>query len=135
MAEADWRKWYEMALASQRAARMLISVDPRSCVSRCYYAAYQAVTAVLLYRGGVPPADREAWNHEITPELLVENWAPLVRSRDARQSLAARLRSLYALRVRADYIGGNALEASAASLALRDSGLLINVAARSLPGD
>jgi len=47
------------ALDSRRAAQDLKVRQRRSCASRIYYSAYQAVTAVLLYRGGIPPDERE----------------------------------------------------------------------------
>lgn len=103
---ADWQAWHTMASASQQAAQSLEALDPRSCVSRYYYGAYQGVTAVLLYQGATPPAGREAWNHEATPELLVEKWESLLK-RDACQDLAQRLKRLYKIRVNADYVGND----------------------------
>lgn len=133
MAELDWRDWREMALASLRAAQALDAIDPRSCVSRCYYAAYQAVTAVLLYGGVTPPADREAWSHENTPGLLAEKWEPFVRARDRRQDLKRRLEYLYRLRVSADYVSAAVIEPVTAQRTLRECGFLVRTATEILP--
>lgn len=72
-----WQSWREMAQESEKAAR-LAEADGclRSAASRYYYAAYQAATALLLYRGLTPPAEREAWSHENTPQLMWEQMEP-----------------------------------------------------------
>ena len=63
-----WQLWQDMARESEQAARLAEDGGcPRSAASRYYYAAYQAVTALLLYRGLTPPEGREAWSHEDTP--------------------------------------------------------------------
>jgi len=99
-----WRQWWEMAQESLSVARAAEeSGGYRSSASRYYYAAYQAATALLLYRGLTPPQGREAWTHEDTPFLLAFETGTLIRSRDRRNDLAARLRNLYRLRLVADY--------------------------------
>jgi uncharacterized protein (UPF0332 family) len=106
-----WQAWYAMALESQRAALAAESAKCwRSSVSRYYYAAYQAVTAVLLYSGLIPPDLEEAWSHAATPDLLEEHFTPYVRSRDARKRLNQTLGELYKLRIIADYRGNAQLE-------------------------
>lgn len=125
-----------MALDSQQSALLLQTQGrSRSCASRIYYAAYQAVTAVLLYRGCVPPVGREAWSHEVTPQLIVEQWEPLIRSLDRRRELERSLRRLYDLRVSADYVGNDPIEPSAVVKGLRDGNYLIKIANELLPGD
>ena len=102
----DWRNWHQMAVDSQRAAEELETVRPRSCVSRIYYSAYQAVTAVLLYRGCLPPADREAWTHEETPRLITEQ---------------------------ADYVSEEDVDGTSVNSAMRDGNFLLKVATDLLP--
>lgn len=93
-----------MARESEEAARLAEAGGClRSSASRYYYAAYQAVTALLLYRGLTPSADREAWSHEDTPGLLQDQLQALIGSRDKRDDLADRLTGLYRLRLIADY--------------------------------
>jgi len=66
-----WQLWQGMAREAVEAAWLAEAGGClRSSASRYYYAAYQAVTALLVYRGLTPPADREAWSHEDTPDLL-----------------------------------------------------------------
>lgn len=129
-----WRSWLEMAHESQTAARLAEREKCwRSCADRYYYAAYQAITAVLLYRKLTPPAAREAWNHEETPRMLKEHFQPLISSRDKRNDLADRLGKLYKLRIIADYIGSQNLKDRDIQTARRDVGYLIKVAEEILP--
>lgn len=94
-----------MARESLRAAYLLeVGNCWRPSASRYYYAAYQAVTAVLLYLGRTPPEDREAWSHEVTPQMIQEHFTQVVRSRRKRNDLVSQLDYLYKLRVYADYI-------------------------------
>lgn len=84
-----------MATESQRAALCAESTKCyRSSVSRHYYAAYQAVTSVLLCAGNVPPAAREAWSHEATPTLLEQHFDKYISARDDRQKLSRQLNEL-----------------------------------------
>ncbi len=130
----DWRLWQRMALNSQGAAELLWSAGHlRPCASRVYYAAYQAITAVLLYRGMIPPAGREAWSHEDTPRMIEEHWTPLISSLDRRRDLARRLADLYKLRVTADYVGNTPITLPAVQKAMRDGSFLVHVASDLLP--
>jgi len=78
--------------------------QPRSAVSRYYYASYQAMSALILYVGLTPPEGREAWGHEQTPILIKEHLRVVIPNTGRRQDLAGRLGKLYKLRVVADYI-------------------------------
>lgn len=127
-----WQEWQQMALASQKAAQISETTDPRSCISRYYYAAYQAVTAVLLYQGTIPPAGREAWSHDATPGLLVEKWVTLLKLNE-RQDLARRLKELYKLRVSADYAGNVVVDRAAVKDARKDCNFLIRTVNGILP--
>ena len=130
----EWQRWQGMAIGSITAARQLQSTyEFRSCVSRTYYGAYQIVSAVLLYGGLQPPADREAWSHEDTPRLIIEHWAPYIKRLDERRDLALRLSTLYKLRVRADYISTHIFDSRVISPALRDAGYLLKAAQKILP--
>jgi len=101
--EEPWQKWLIAAVDSFAAARLLEEHGhTRSCASRCYYAAYQGATALLLYAKQVPPVEREAWSHEVTPELVQKLPAPFW-VRQPRNQVASRLGDLYKLRLRADY--------------------------------
>ena len=94
----------ESALAAEKAADAGLS---RSAASRYYYAAYQAISAVLLYLRIMPPVDREAWSHESTPDLLIDHFAPVLKDKWRRRRMAERLRKLYKIRVDADYVSAN----------------------------
>lgn len=129
-----WQLWREMARESEEAARLAEAGGClRSAASRYYYAAYQAGTALLLYRGLMPPVDREAWSHEETPALLQDQLRTLIRSRDGRNDLADRLAGLYRLRLIADYRGTRAVAAAQVARAGRDARFILRVADAKLP--
>lgn len=128
-----WQLWLEMALDSMQAANTLADNKFwRSSASRRYYAAFQAVTALLLYSRLTPPPDREAWSHEDTPDILLDHLIPLVSSRDRRKDLANRLRELYKVRVVADYIGSVAFSEERVSSARKDAGYIVKFAEKLL---
>ena len=129
-----WRLWQEMAReAFEAASEAEASGHLRSAASRYYYAAYQAVTALLLYRGLIPPAGREAWSHSQTPTLIKNETETLVTSRNIRNNLAARLDELYRLRIRADYTAGRRLSVSDIDAIRRSSGFVLKVVNDILP--
>lgn len=129
-----WQRWQEMARESERADRLAEAEDCfRSAASRYYYAAYQAATALLIYRGLIPPADREAWSHEGTPNVVADDLGKIVPSRDKRQNLATRLKRLYDLRLIADYKASRRATASAVQKAGRDARHILSVAQDVLP--
>ncbi len=130
-----WRLWYRMALDSQRAAHQLEKENLRSCASRIYYAAYQAVTAVLLYRRLPTPPDREGWSHEATPDMIIEHWSPYISRKYERRDLARRLRRLYTLRLIADYTSTQIIDAPSVRSAMKDGDFLITVVRDILPGE
>lgn len=132
---ADWQKWRKMAIGSQKAAQQLENEEYRSCASRIYYSAYQAMTAILLYSGCIPPVDREGWNHEITPDLIVDQCMPMIKSRESRKDMASRLKTLYKMRIVADYIGNDTIDEVSVKKAMRDGNFLVKVAIDILPGD
>jgi len=129
-----WRLWQEMARESEEAARLAEAGGClRPAASRYYYAAYQAATALLLYRGLTPPLGREAWNHEDTPALLQDQLRTLIRSRDKRNDLAARLVDLYRVRIIADYQGRRVVSLSRLAGAGRDARYILRVMEDVLP--
>lgn len=129
-----WRLWQDMARESEEAARLAEAGGClRPAASRYYYAAYQAVTALLLYRGLTPPLDREAWNHEDTPALLQDQLRTLIRSRDKRNDLAARLVDLYRVRIIANYQGRRVVSLSRLAGAGRDARYILRVMEGVLP--
>ena len=125
---ADWKLWRAMARESLRAAYKIESDAPRSSISRYYYAAYQATSAVLIYRGLVPPPDREAWSHETTPQMLNDHYKPLLDNPRKRSSLVSYLTYLYKLRVYADYISGETTIGEKIETARKHSKELVRVA-------
>ena len=129
-----WQLWWEMACESEAAARQAEADGHlRSSASRYYYAAYQAVTALLLYRGMTPPAEREAWGHIETPPLLRDYLRSLIRLRDKRSDLAARLVDLYRLRLAADYESHSLVDAAKITRAARDAGYILKITGGILP--
>jgi uncharacterized protein (UPF0332 family) len=131
---ADWHSWQEMADESLSAARTLQKEGQfRSCASRVYYASYQAVSAVHLYIGMTPPPEREAWSHEDTPKMIEDHWHKYEGSRDKRREIARKLRSLYNLRLSADYFGDGKTNGATAQKAVRDASFILKTAYGILP--
>ncbi len=129
-----WQLWQQMARESEEAARLAEAGGClRPAASRYYYAAYQAVTALLLYRGLTPPEGREAWSHVDTPQLLQDQLRPLIRSRSGRNDLAQRLTDLYRLRVAADYEGAEIIGTSRVQRAGKDSRYIVRIMSDILP--
>ena len=118
-----------MAQKSLVAAGKVREVDPRSSASRYYYAAYQAVSGLLLYTNPTlnPPANREAWNHAETPLLIVTHLAGVEPRLDKRQDMRRRLELLYKVRVSSDYISRDSVEGEMKDVA-KHAGFLVKTA-------
>lgn len=116
-----WERWWQMAVSSLDAAKMLENKEYlRPGASRSYYAAYQAASSAVLYLGTTPPVDREAWSHEATPELLRRQLRTLL-PQNRCNDLARRLGTLYKLRIDADYISDTEINSAALQAALKDA--------------
>ena|ERR1700722_13964679 len=110
--------WGNAALVTLATAKRLRENDDhRSCVSRTYYAAYQAATSVCIAHGDAvnfPPG----WNnptHEQLPDLVGNNGDyPLSTRRVVRRIL----RELRLLREDADYRMGRTVNAVTVKAAL-----------------
>lgn len=99
-----------MAELSLKSGGELLSIDPRSSVSRYYYAAYQAVSCLLIYEGLNAPTDREAWSHADTPLLVVSRLSRVIPSLGRRFDIRYLLGLLYKVRLSADYISADDVE-------------------------
>lgn len=131
-----WELWIAMARESSETAQLAEAAGHlRSATSRYYYAAYQAVTALLLYQGLIPPNGVEAWSHFLTPTLLSEGAQTLIKSRGRRTDLAMRMRGLYELRLTADYRAEGGITQSRIAAARRDAGFILKVVNDIFPED
>ena len=129
-----WRLWQKLAHESYQAASAAEAEGcRRSAASRYYYGAFQAASALLIYRRLTPPTGMEAWGHTITPDLLRGETGTLIRSRDRRNDVALRLQYLYGLRIVADYIASQEVPASRVADARRDAGFILGVVDGLLP--
>lgn len=118
MSEDRAERWRRAAWATLETAKHLRERnDYRSCVSRTYYAAYQAATFVCLLHGddvNFPPG----WNnptHEQLPDLI-GNYGNF--SFNARRTAKKILRELRTLREDADYRMGRTVDARTVKAAL-----------------
>ena len=116
--EQKAERWRRTARATLETAKHLRErEDYRSCVSRAYYAAYQAATFVCISHGDdvhFPPG----WNnptHEQLPDLIANNGD---FSLNARRSARKILRELRALREDSDYRMGRTVDARTVKAAL-----------------
>ena len=130
-----WEQWWNMAQESFVAAQSLEQLGiVWSAASRAYYAAYQAATTLLLYARLVPPEDREAWSHEATPALL-RNVSDKMLNRARQRDLEERLRSLYELRLIADYQGEEAVSRAGLRAAVRDAAFVLRIVRTIVTGE
>jgi uncharacterized protein (UPF0332 family) len=133
-----WTPWIHMALDSRDSANVALnSSSYRSAASRYYYAAFQAATALLHYCRQTPPivegVRREAWSHEVTPDLFEEQLKPFVSNHGRRQILRSKLRGLRKTRISADYISADRLEIKTVQRAKTDAGYIITAVRSILP--
>ena len=119
---ADWR---EMGADNREAAKeLLLSGRYRSCVSRCYYAAYCAVTAFLddrvdfAYEGNNP-------THEVLERLIMNNLYE--SSQQERYFLRKQIKQLRTARVYADYVTGDLTTESVARDAVRSASAVLRL--------
>ena len=124
-----WELWTAMAPESSETAQLAETTGHlRPAASRYYYAAYQAVTALLHYRGVAVPEGRQAWSHDQTPKLVVEQLEPLLRARNKRNDLARRLERLYKARIIADYLATQPIRAGTLQAVRKDSNYILEMA-------
>ena len=120
--------WHELAHQARRAASKLVGDEPRSCVSRAYYAVYAKVTHELNQLPSVTFAERrEAPSHPGIADdggpgdggirRLIER-AMTGLPPDRRRRLSQLVGELYALRVDADYRPSRTVDVGTARRAL-----------------
>ncbi len=102
-----WRRTAQTTLDT--AKRLRDSEESRSCVSRAYYAAYQAATAVCITHGDAVhfPVGWNNPSHEQLPDLLANNGN---FSLNIRRTVRKILRELRILREDADYRTGRTVD-------------------------
>ena len=128
--EQSWNKWLNSAVESLEAALVLEQHGfLRSSASRGYYAAYQAATALLLYSRQRPPEGREAWSHDLTPDLL-QRIPGAFWNQDRKNDASARLADLYKLRIVADYKFGGNISDSELNTALKSASYTVRIVAK-----
>ncbi len=104
--------WQRLALVTLSTARLLRDRDDfRSCVSRIYYAAYQAATAICLKHGDAAqfPAGWNNPSHEQLPDLIQNNGD---LNLSARRTATRILRLLRNFREDADYRPGRTVDSA-----------------------
>jgi uncharacterized protein (UPF0332 family) len=111
-------RWRRTARATLETAKHLRErEDYRSCVSRAYYATYQAATFVCLIHGDDVhfPADWNNPTHEQLPDLIANNGGFALNARRTARKI---LRELRALREDSDYRMGRTVDAKTVKAAL-----------------
>ena len=123
--------WLVAGQSSEDAAVRTEMTNPRSAISRFYYAAYSASHAILLSKRQIPP-DRGNWPHEGLSENLeavLSRGPDAMKDRDSRV-FKQRLSELYDLRIEADYGPLRSVTGEAATRARRLAGPLVRLAER-----
>ena len=110
--------WKRIALTTLDTAKSLReSEDHRSCVSRAYYAAYQAATSVCISHGDAQNFP-QGWNnptHEQLPDLIGNNSDLTIRTRREVKRILSELREI---RETADYRVNRTIDANVRKNAL-----------------
>jgi uncharacterized protein (UPF0332 family) len=114
--------WEQISQKNLRAAGSLLPIDPRSSVSRAYYAAFSALTHVMSGRIRFP-LGRETPRHRDVPAYIATVFAS--RYPKDRRDLQTTIRRLYALRLQADYRSHMTIDIGSARDALRYAGLML----------
>lgn len=117
--DEDAEHWRLISLNSRKAAQRLLEAECyRSSVSRSYYAAYAAITSLLIRQGITLAYAGNNPSHLSLPTLVVNNltFLPL----PGRFELNKSLRRLYAARIGADYDAAAEVGQTAALAMLRD---------------
>ena len=120
-------QWRETALKTLETAKHLNKRDDyRSCVSRAYYAAYQAATSVCVLHGDAANFPHGWHNpaHDQLPGLIDKN-GDLTLS--VRQAAIKYLDNLRALRETADYRMGFTIDGVSALTAVKAADKLFNL--------
>ena len=119
--------WKRMALVTLDTAKSLRDhSDNRSCVSRIYYAAYQAAASVCITHGDAVrfPVGWNNPSHEQLPDLVQNNGSFDI---SARRTAARILRLLRNFREDADYRPGRTVDAAKVRTALLTVATLFEV--------
>ncbi len=117
--EEEAEQWQAISFNSRKAAqRLLESECYRSSISRSYYAAYSAITSVLIRQGITLGHGGNNPGHAGLPVLVVNNltFLPLT----VRYDLNKALRRLYRARIDADYDPFVKVDEATALAMLRD---------------
>jgi uncharacterized protein (UPF0332 family) len=124
-----WEAWLKMAKESLEAAEILFCSGQRSSVSRYYYAAYQAATALLHYYGQRPPEERDGWGHTGTPGMILDH----VKDKTCH-NVSNFLKNLYQYRLDADYNPNQKIDANNMSDARKMSAYIVKIAQQIMLG-
>lgn len=109
-------KWKKLSKDCEHSAQKLKdSGYLRGCVNRSYYAVYSAVTMLLLANGYIPEARREG-----PPHGDVLNLVGRVSSmrRERLEIIGEKTRTLYKMRLDADYFATRTIDARMAKTSL-----------------
>ena len=112
-------RWLAISFNSRKAAQQLLVMECyRSSISRSYYAAYSAVTSMLVRQGITLGYGGSNPGHAGLPALVVDNLTLLPLT--ARFDLNKSLRRLYRARAEADYAAAIVVNNAAAKRSIRD---------------
>lgn len=115
--------WLDLSLDSFRIARE-IRHSPRSCASRSYYAVYSAITDRLVQARVRFPSGFAGPRHRDLPRHIDALSGISMKS---RRGLKAKIRSLYALRLDADYQPGRTVDLKVARQGLLDAAAVLSM--------
>jgi uncharacterized protein (UPF0332 family) len=115
------KQWHEISRSNYDAAKAVIDISPRSCVSRAYYAAFSALTGLFRQRRVEFVDGSESPRHRDVPLLIGKAFSNGRLTKLLKQAI----RALYKLRLMADYSVAQATDRQSALQALRFSILIL----------
>ena len=94
--------WTEIGLNHLSGAQRTLNYEPRSSVSRAYYAVHVTLAEKLIARGFVPPTNQQTPGHAQQLKLIKKLFAK--EGKNFAKTLKALVNRLYRRRIDADYL-------------------------------
>ncbi|MGC9259692.1 MAG: HEPN domain-containing protein [Phycisphaerae bacterium] len=115
------KQWGTISLSNYNAAKAVIDISARSCVSRAYFAAFSALTGLFRHQQMVFVNGGDSPRHRDVTLLIGKAFS----NGNLAKRLKRAVRALYKLRLMADYSAGQATNRQSALQALRFSMLIL----------
>ena len=121
-----WQQWLNKAQASITAGQNSLEAgDLAAAVSRAYFAAFQAVTGVLIKRGYQPNSETGNWGHKVTQNQFTVLIQQIRSKRRRLRREREHFKDLYFYRAFADYGDDSIITTQLTRQLIRESGQVV----------